>query len=127
MLSDLIRCDANAEVETQPAAPLAVAPPKPPRPTERMVRGRFSGVSVDPLTKQRREHDEVNALVARGAAASENLFTPVTPGGTRAEGRQIARPAALDRAALSPADADRLRGIVKGQRNGQRGSMEHRS
>jgi hypothetical protein len=130
MLSDLIRCNAHAAADptpaTTPATPPAVAPPKQAKRTERLVRGRFL-VSEDGLSRQRRERDEVNALVARGADAAATLYTPVTPGGARGGigGRQIAL-AGLDRAALSPADADRLREIAKGQRDGQRGSTGSR-
>lgn len=127
MLLDMIRGSFNCEAaaDPTPATPPAVAPPKPARQMERSVRSRFL-VSEDGLSRQRRERDEVNALVARGADAAAILHTSVAPGGARAEGRQIAPPAGLDRAALSPADANRLREIAKGQHDGQHGSIGSR-
>jgi len=131
MLLDMIRGWFNGEAaaEIAPAAPPVVAPPKQPRQTERLVRARFAGVSEDPLDRLRRERAEAHDLVARGAAASASLYTPITPAASRAEmgTRQTALPAGLDRAALSPADAIRLRDIVRRQHNGQHGSTGGRS
>jgi hypothetical protein len=127
MLSDLIRGNVGAAEEIAPATPPAVAPPKPPRTTERTVRGRFAGVSEDPLNRQRRERAEAHDLVARGAAASATLCTSVALGCAHGDvGGRIALPAGLDRAALSTADANRLREIAKGQRDGQHGSIGSR-